>query len=201
MAEISIRNVKPADFARILELNQTAVRHTSSMDLARLAKLDHLADYHKLALIDGQIAGFLMGMCYGTPYINANFQWFSDRLKDFVYIDRVVVDAAFAGHGVGSALYQDLANFARRIDITSLVCEINVEPPNPASMAFHQKWHFKEIGSEARDDGQRRIAMMVAELDRKELARQKDNLPTSVDGDAETGTPSTGSRSTGSRST
>ena len=164
MAEILIRNVKPADFARILELNQTEVRHTSNMDLARLAELDHLADYHKLAVIDGQIAGFLMGMCYGTPYINPNFQWFSDRLKDFVYIDRVVVDTAFVGQGVGSALYQALSNFAHRVDAVRLVCEINIDPPNPASMAFHKKWNFKEIGTEYRDNAHRKIAMMVAEL-------------------------------------
>ena len=164
MTEILIRTVKPADFVRILALNEAEVRHTSAMNLSRLAQLDHLSDYHKIAFIDGQVAGFLMAMCYGTPYVNVNFQWFSDRHKDFVYIDRVVVDAAFTGRGVGSALYQNLSDFARRIDATSLVCEINADPPNPASMAFHQKWHFQEIGSESRDEGQRRIAMMMVKL-------------------------------------
>ena len=164
MSEIFIRTVKPGDFVRVLELNRAEVAQTSAMSQSRLVQLDHLSDYHKVAVIDGQIAGFLMAMCYGTPYANVNFQWFSDRRKDFVYIDRVVVDGAFAGRGVGSALYQDLSDFARRIDITSLACEINAEPPNPASMAFHQKWGFKEIGSESRDEGQRRVVMMMAEL-------------------------------------
>lgn len=165
MPEIVVRTAKSPDFVRILELNQTEVRHTSAMDLSRLAQLDRLADCHKVALIDGQIVGFLMAMCTGTPYINDNFQWFSDRFRDFVYIDRVVVDAAFVGHGVGSALYQALCDFARRIDAAYLVCEINVEPPNPASMAFHRKWRFEEVGLALRDGGQRHIAMMMAKLD------------------------------------
>jgi len=164
MSEIVIRNADEADFVHIVELNETEVRYTSAMDLARLHLLDQLAAYHKVATIDGQIAAFMFAMRDGTNYINPNFSWFAARLNNFIYIDRIVVDAAFSGRKIGSAMYQDLFDFARNQNIKNIVCEYNVEPPNLASQSFHAKWGFKEMGSHWLGGGTKRVSLQAAQL-------------------------------------
>jgi hypothetical protein len=164
MSDTIIRNALEADFARIVQLNETEVQYTSIMDAARLCMLDQLAAYHKVAIVDGQVAAFMFAMRDGSNYINPNFSWFAARLDSFIYIDRIVVDAGFAGRKIGSAMYQDLFNYARNQNIKNIVCEYNVEPPNLASQSFHAKWGFKEIGSHWLDGGAKRVSLQAAQI-------------------------------------
>ena len=52
-----------------------------------------------------------------------------------------------------------LAQFAERNQLRSLVCEVNVEPPNPRSMAFHARQGFDEVGRLLTTDG-RYVALL-----------------------------------------
>lgn len=164
MSEIVIRNAQQHDFASIVQLNQIEVQHTSSMDIERLRHLDLLAAYHRVALVDGQFAGFMFAMRDGTNYVNDNFNWFAERLNNFLYIDRIVVGAQFAGRKIGSALYQDLIHFARQLDIEHIVCEYNVEPANLPSQAFHDRWGFQEMGSQWLNEKTKRVSLQVLTL-------------------------------------
>jgi len=164
MPEIVIRNAQQHDFARIVQLNQTEVQHTSTMDIERLRHLDLLAAYHRVALVEGQFAGFMFAMRDGTNYVNDNFNWFAERLDNFLYIDRIVVSAQFAGRKIGSALYQDLIAFARQLEIRHIVCEYNVEPPNVPSQTFHEKWGFHEMGSQWLNGKTKRVSLQVLDL-------------------------------------
>jgi len=162
--QIKIRNACQADFVHIVELNQDAVQHTSQMDLQRLSLLDQLAAYHKVATVDEHVAAFMFAMRDGANYVNDNFRWFSERLENFLYIDRIVVGAAFAGHKIGSAMYLDLFDFARGEGISQVVCEYNVQPPNPVSQAFHAKWGFSEIGTHWLDNGAKRVSLQRVKI-------------------------------------
>ena len=164
MPDIVIRNAQQHDFAQILQLNRIEVQHTSAMDMDRLRHLDLLAAYHRVALVDGQFAGFLFAMRDGTNYINDNFNWFAERLDNFLYIDRIVVAAEFAGQKIGTALYQDLIHFARQLEIKHIACEYNVEPPNPPSQAFHDKWGFTEMGSQWLNGKTKRVSLQILNL-------------------------------------
>lgn len=162
-----IRDATVRDFPRILALNGTEVHATSKMDLARLNFLDQLTrstGYHRVAIVDDQVAAFMFAMRAGVQYINPNFSWFSERFDNFIYIDRIVVDARWAGRKIGSALYRDLFDFARTAAISHVVCEYNVVPPNPVSQAFHAKWGFREMDTQWLDDGAKRVSLQVAQI-------------------------------------
>ena len=94
---------------------------------------------------DQQVAGFLMGFCRGTSYDSANYRWFSENHSDFLYIDRVVVSNRHRGKGIASRFYEDAITWSREQGLSSLVAEIDIEPPNMESLKFHEKFGFVEV--------------------------------------------------------
>jgi predicted GNAT superfamily acetyltransferase len=164
MTDVVLRKAAPGDFARIVALNAAEVTATSAMDLARLRELDTLAACHRVAEVEGQVCAFLLAMDDGAAYDNDNFRWFAARYPRFLYVDRIVVDAGHAGLGIGSRLYHDLFDHARRAGIGTVVCEYNLEPPNPASAAFHARFGFSEVGTRRFADGSKRVSMQAASV-------------------------------------
>ena len=164
MAKIEIRNALEADFETILALNDAEVQQTSAMDFARLQHLHALSGYHKVAVVDGRVGAFLLAMASGAPYANDNFQWFAEHVGNFMYVDRIVVGAEFAGLGIGSALYRDLFSETRVRGLSTLTCEYNIDPPNPASRAFHDKFGFHELGTQWAADGSKLVSLRAATI-------------------------------------
>jgi len=163
-AGIAVRPAQRADYPGIVALNADAVQHTSAMDIDRLEALAGLACYLKVAIADNGPMAFLLAMRDGVPYDNDNYRWFSAHGGRFIYIDRIVVGAAHAGRGIGRQLYEDLFGYARSQDILTVTCEYNVEPPNPASAAFHQSLGFKEIGTQWLAQRSKRVSMQSVQL-------------------------------------
>jgi uncharacterized protein len=159
---MDIRDAVQADFERILELNDAEVRQTSPMDRQRLSLLHRLACFHRVAMLDGCVAGFLLCMREGAAYDSDNYRWFSDRYQRFVYIDRVVVAANFGARGVGTSLYTNLFESARLHGVGQVCCEYNIEPPNPASRAFHEKFGFSEVGKQWLAGGSKQVSLQLA---------------------------------------
>lgn len=164
LGEVLIRDATQADHKRIVALNASQVQHTSPMDLARLGQLDALACYHKVAVVDGQVGAFLLSMASGCGYRNENFAWFSERLSDFLYIDRIVVDARHQGAGLGRRLYGDLFDYVRHLGLAVVACEYNVVPSNNPSRAFHRKLGFRELGSEWVGGGAKKVSFQIADV-------------------------------------
>jgi uncharacterized protein len=163
MADVILRDVVEADFDRIVEINAAEVVKTSAMDADRLRFLHALAGYHKVPVVDGRVAAFLLAMPDGVDYPNDNYGWFAARYPRFLYVDRIVVDSAFSGLGIGSRMYRDLFEYARARQIGTVACEYNIEPPNHASRKFHDKFGFTEVGTQYVADGTKRVSMQVAE--------------------------------------
>lgn len=162
MTALSIRNAVASDFERIIRINDGEVHHTSPLDVDRLRLIDGWCAYHKVALVDTHVAAFLLAIRSGAPYQNDNFTWFSRRLSDFLYVDRIVVSAAFSGRRIGSTLYDDMFAYARSRGITNIVCEYNIEPPNPGSRAFHDRFGFKELGTQWVAGGTKLVSLQGA---------------------------------------
>lgn len=160
--EISIRDAAPADFSRIVELNDAEAHHTSALDIDKLAQLDEMACYHRVAVADGAIAAFLLAIRGDALYENDNYRWFAERLQRFVYVDRIVVDARSVGLGIGGKLYRDLFADTRAQGIDTIACEYNIEPPNPASQAFHARFGFTEKGTQWLAGRSKRVSLQVA---------------------------------------
>ena len=159
-----IRAATAVDHARILALNATEVAQTSAMDAARLAELHALACAPWVVETEGEVMAFLLAMDETAAYDNDNFRWFAARLPRFVYIDRIVVDRTAAGRGLGRALYAALFELARARGIDAIICEYNLDPPNPASKAFHDRLGFREIGQQVIAGGRKRVSMQLLNL-------------------------------------
>ena len=159
-----IRQAKISDFSRILDINAAEEEKTSRIDLARITQLDSWSDYHRVAVVDDEVVGFLLVMSETSDYDGENFRWFVERYGRFLYIDRIVIDGSAARRGVGSALYGDLIQFAATQSWSTLCCEINVSPPNPVSHAFHAHFGFEEVGRSAEAGAPKVVSYQVTEI-------------------------------------
>jgi len=133
------------------------------MTLQRLSELARMSSYHKVAVVDGRIAAFLLAMRENAPYQNENYAWFAARFPKFIYVDRIVVGAEFRGLRIGSLLYTELFSYARSEGIKYITCEYNIQPPNPASQRFHDKFGFKELDTQWVADGTKKVSLQAAE--------------------------------------
>jgi predicted GNAT superfamily acetyltransferase len=165
---VLLRDATVADHDAIVALNAAEVRHTSPMDGARLRELDALAGCHRVAIVDGEVAAFLLAMPDHVAYRNDNYAWFAARYERFCYIDRVVVGAHRQGRRLGSRLYEDLFAWARARAIPRVACEFNLVPPNEPSRAFHARHGFAEVGRQWL--GGKQVSMQVAAVGRDQGA-------------------------------
>jgi len=146
MSQFILRDVARPDWPSILALNEESVHFLSPMDAAKLAAWAKASCYLRVVEQGGTVAAFLLGFRKGADYDSPNFLWFDNRFDDFVYVDRVVVAPAFRGRKLADLLYDDFAHFARERGIVRVTCEVNVEPPNPVSLRFHERRGFREVG-------------------------------------------------------
>ena len=163
MSAVVIRNAAAGDFESICSLNLAEVQHTSPMDAARLGVLDQMAAYHRVGTVNGRVVAFLLAIRSGAPYANDNFEWFARRNASFLYVDRIVVSADARSLRLGSLLYEDLFRFARINAIPLVTCEYNIFPPNEPSRRFHDKFGFREQGTQWVQDGTKRVSLQAAE--------------------------------------
>lgn len=161
--EAVLRDATVLDFPAIVALNAAQVQHTSVMDEARLAHLHAMAAYHRVAIVKGEVAAFLLAFREDAPYRNDNHGWFKARYPRFFYVDRIVVGPAGAGLGLGSVLYRDLFARSNADGLPLICCEYNVEPPNEPSRRFHDKFGFHEVGSQWLDGGKKKVSLQIAE--------------------------------------
>ena len=129
---------------QILALSALHEVETSALDRT---KLDHmLAQSFCWATSGSGRDGYVITFDQNAKYEGVHFGWFKARYPTFVYVDRIVVATHAQGKGIARAFYKDVMAQARRAGHQHLVCEINVQPSNPASFAFHHAMGFKEIG-------------------------------------------------------
>ena len=146
-----IADITPAHHAQILRINTEFVHWLAPMDQAELTYVLARAAYARQ--IDdgaGGFGGVLIGYAHDTDYPDHwNIDWLKMRIEDFFYIDRIIIDGAAQGQGLGQRLYADITQFARARGHKWLACEVNIIPDNPASHNFHQKLGFKPIGEQS----------------------------------------------------
>ncbi len=163
MEKIIIRDATEHDYPAIVKLNADQVEFTSPMDIDRLKLLGSLADYHRVVVNEATVVAFMLAMKTNVPYENDNYNWFSARYNDFLYIDRVVITASYQGRRIGTLFYEDIFEFARENKIPLVACEINTLPPNERSLAFHAKLGFKEVGEQWIQNS-KKVSMQVARI-------------------------------------
>ncbi len=142
----------------LLRLNNENARETSL--LAR-DRLDAMIACARVATVIEPGIAFLLAFEQNDDYDGGHFLWFRRRLDTFLYIDRIVIGQSHRRSGLGRLLYEDLFRRAELLGHTTIACEVNVQPPNPTSDAFHAALGFTEIGTATIDDGAKTVRYLV----------------------------------------
>ena len=152
-----LRPVEPADHAFVLDLNHSNVHLLAPLDEARLAQLVGWADRADVIEHEGRRVGFVITFAPGTAYDSPYYLWFTERFgAAFYYLDRIVVDPAVRRAGIGARVYDELE--ARAAAYGRMALEVNVEPPNEPSLAFHRGRGYVEVGQLG--NGHKRVTLM-----------------------------------------
>jgi predicted GNAT superfamily acetyltransferase len=144
----------------LLALNNAHARQLSWLEPERFATIVAHAFHASRIGTDA----FLCAFDQDSPYDNTNFLWFKARYSRFVYIDRLVVAPHARGRGHARRLYMDLFASAARAGHRRIVCEINADPPNPASDAFHATLGFATVGTATLDAGMKTVRYFVRDI-------------------------------------
>jgi hypothetical protein len=159
IAVIEVRDARAADHAAVLALNNSATPHVNALSADEFAWITSRADYFRVAVDETGIAAFVIALRPGLAYWSLNYRWFSERGGDFLYLDRIVVDERARGTGVGRAMYDDIDQFAGG-RWPCITLEVNLLPPNPGSLAFHERMGFRRVGVRKEEGGAKAVALM-----------------------------------------
>jgi predicted GNAT superfamily acetyltransferase len=160
---ITIRDVREPELDSVLALNNAAGTTILPMDKAKLLALNDQAAYFRVALVDGNMAGFLIALREDADYGSPNFLWFRDRYPNFLYIDRIVIARPYRGLGLGRIFYSDVTSYAE-VRVPLLACEVFLEPRDDVSVLFHGTYGFQEVGQQMMPGVNRRVALLAKDL-------------------------------------
>jgi predicted GNAT superfamily acetyltransferase len=161
VADRLIQAVDPESQAMILTLNNDHAEELSLLSAEDLAAMVAGA-FHARRV--GDADAFLLTFDQDADYSSPNFLWFKARFPRFVYVDRIVVSPKARGRGLARLLYEDLFARAAEAGHDRICCEVNAEPPNPASDAFHSALGFVEVGEAAIHGGAKTVRYYVRRI-------------------------------------
>lgn len=142
------------DEPAVLALNTI---HASELSLLDEAGLKRLLEAAYVARRIGRLEAFMIAFDQDADYASPNFLWFRERYPRFAYVDRIAVAESARGRGHARRLYEHLFEQARRDGHAVVTCEVNSDPPNPASDAFHDALGFRIVGEAAIYGGARTV--------------------------------------------
>jgi len=161
----ALRAYDERDLDHLVAVNDAAYPAVPITPAAELAELIGISSV-VVVVDDGSASGFVLGMPPGLEYQSENYRYFTSRARElgtsFVYVDRIVLAAHLRGRGIGPRLYAAVFAEARRVGADEVLCEVNVEPPNPGSLAFHRRLGFVEVGRQSTKGGANLVALLAA---------------------------------------
>lgn len=156
-----IEAVQAPDEAVVLALNNENAAELSWLEPQELSAL--IGTSFSASRI-GDLEAFLLTFDQTATYDSPNFLWFRERYPRFVYVDRIVVAADARGRGHARRLYEDLFARAAAAGHDIVTCEVNMDPPNPTSDAFHAALGFQEVGQALIHDGKKAVRYYAKQL-------------------------------------
>lgn len=156
-----IRVPSATDEAALLALNNAHAAELSELDARELARLLSIAF---AARVIGDADAFLLTFDQDADYRSPNFLWFRQRYPRFAYVDRIVVSPTARRGGHARRLYEEFFAFARAAGHTLVCCEVNSDPPNPISDAFHARLGFAVCGEARLPDRVKSVRYLIRAL-------------------------------------
>jgi predicted GNAT superfamily acetyltransferase len=162
MQNLRMRIMKEADIPQVAALNNEAYPAVTRLTEDELTALFAMCDVSLVATSrDHRITAFLLSLGQGQPYESENYRWFEARGVRHQYIDRIVVSDSAKGTGVGRAFYESVFERARERGANEVTAEVNLEPPNPGSVAFHERLGFRQLAEQDTKGGTIRVALLA----------------------------------------
>jgi predicted GNAT superfamily acetyltransferase len=161
-----MRRAVAADVSGLAALNDAAVPAVNLLGTSGLAA--HLPTCEVALVVDDPAQpgagplGFVLALAPGAAYSSENYAWFSAHRPGSLYVDRIVVAPRAHGGGIGRALYAAVHERARSLGLDEVTCEVNLDPPNPQSLAFHRRLGFVQVGEQSTKGGAVRVALLAA---------------------------------------
>ena len=155
---MEIRALQISDSSSIWEINEQGLPGTGKVSEQEILDLLNYSSL-SIGLFDSNsLLGFVICLPPKTAYGSLNYLWFNERYDDFLYVDRIAVSIANRDQKIGSKLYQAVTDTASKLGVP-IAAEVNLRPPNPDSVRFHQRHGFTEIGQF--EHGQKAVIMML----------------------------------------
>ncbi|WP_188113543.1 GNAT family N-acetyltransferase [Nocardioides humilatus] len=148
-----IRPINPTDLDTIVDINQGALEGVGPLDYESAALLVKQSDQALVLDVAGDVAGFVITLPTGATYESSRYEWFEDRLEDYVYLDRIVVADTHRRQGVASCLYDAVE--------ADLPVALEVYETNDVSLAFHHSRGYRQIG-DLMHAGKRNLMLLKA---------------------------------------
>ncbi len=155
------RMIAGPDFPWVHALNE---RHAVELSTLTPVELKAMVGRAFYAHAVDPAAAFLLAFDQDADYDSPNFLWFKARLPRFVYIDRVAVSDDYRRKGLAKTLYGDLFAAAKTAGHNRIVCEVNSDPPNPGSDAFHAALGFTSIGTAVLPERGKSVRYLACDL-------------------------------------
>ena len=159
-----IRKFEIKDYDKVLELNEESVHFLSPLTRNKLESIICQSEILNVIEVDESVEAFVLTLREGKEYDSINYLWFSNHYDSFLYIDRVVVSLKMQRKGFGNKLYQSVFNYGKMIGVPYIAAEIDINPPNPGSLIFYEKFGFKEVGKQTVADGKKLVSLQVVSL-------------------------------------
>lgn len=148
-----IRPIEHHDLDAIVDLNQAALEGVGPLDYESAALLVKQSDQALVLDDGGQVGGFVITLPTGATYESSRYEWFEDRLEEFVYLDRIVVAETHRRQGVASRLYDAVE--------AELPVALEVYDTNEPSLEFHRRRGYRKVG-ELKHAGKRNLMLLKA---------------------------------------
>lgn len=148
LSEFEPRLFLESDIDAALKLNNANAPAVGEIDHADLEFLIEHSLY-SFAIGDETLHAFCITFAPGAPYMSVNYQWFSRKYPEFVYLDRIVVSEEMRNKTLGAKLYRAVEQRMIKDRCAPLLtCEVNLKPPNLGSIRFHNRIGFREVGQQ-----------------------------------------------------
>lgn len=162
MQNLRMRVMSINDIPAVTALNNTAHPAVTMLTEETMAALFDLCNIRLVATNrDHEVTAFLLSLGMGKDYDSENYRWFEERGVRHQYIDRVVVGSSAKGTGIGRALYESVFEHARQCGANEVTAEVNLRPPNPGSVAFHEHLGFRRLSEQETKGDSIRVALLA----------------------------------------
>lgn len=155
---VNIRRLEHDDIPFGWSINEQGLPGTGQISELEFADLLSLCEVAVGVFDNEEMLGFVLCLLPNTRYASLNYAWFNERYSSFLYVDRIAVAEKHRDKGIGSMLYEYVIEHALQGN-SPVVAEVNLTPPNPGSMRFHERHGFSQVG--VFQQGKKSVAMML----------------------------------------